>query len=608
MNRAVGESWFPPFVGPILLAATFVALTWWSWRKWPDILIDFGSQLYIPWQLAAGKSLYLDMDYKDGPFSQYLNALLFNIFGVSLRTLIWANLTFLATLCVLIYRLFARACGHFTATLVVLVLLGVFSFSQYVGIGNYNYVCPYTHEQTHGILLATAMILTLDVAARGRRLAGAFAGACLGALFLTKAELFAPAAFSAVLGLALIAWTSGGRESVRLSAIVLGTALVPIVGMLFFLARHLPWGLALRGIVGNWSHLRGSVLDYKFYRVGMGLDDPLGNAVWSLDLFAGIVVIVIVVAAATWKTRAVTAGRALWTTAVGLALFAALVIWPDVVPWRQLGRPLPWTSTLALCWLLVMYARHRHDRATAAPLLPLILWAALACGLLAKVWLNVRISHYGFVLAMPATLLLVAMAVHTVPMLLERRYGTGTLARACLAGAVLAGVVFFFQWSRAMYATKTLPLGDGGDVILANDPQTDARGYALNVAAEWLRAQMPRDATLLVAPDGLMLNYWLRRSNPTRHIYFVPWSIEYAGGEATVLRELRAHAPDFIALVHRDADELGYGYFGDPGYGHEIIQWIHDTYTRRYRIGAEPLTDRHFGILILERGDRLSTP
>ena len=213
-----------------------------------------------------------------------------------------------------------------------------------------------------------------------------------------------------------------------------------------------------------------------------------------------------------------------------------------------------------------------------------------------------HISHYGFVLAMPAMLLLVAAAVHGVPAFLERRGGSGALARACLTGVVLAGIVYFLQWSNASYATKTLAVGEGGDVIFTSDPQDDPSGYGLRLAANWLRSAMPADATLFVAPDGVMLNYWLRRSNPTRHIYFEPWSIAYAGGEATVLRELQAHAPDFIALVHRDAVEFGYGYFGDPGYGHEIMQWIRDSYTRRYRIGAEPLVDSRFGILLLERG------
>jgi hypothetical protein len=303
-RAAATEDWFPPFAGPVLLAAVFVALAWWSWRKWPDVVIDFGSQLYIPWQLVSGKSLYLDIDYKDGPFSQYLSALLFHLFGVSLRTLVWANLALLAVLCVLVYRLFAAAAGRFTATCVVLVQLVVFSFSQYTGIGNYNYICPYTYEQTHGMLLAVTMIAALGRAARhGGRAAAALAGVCLGALFLTKAELFAPAAFTATLGLALLACSGGVRVAARVVAIVVVAALVPVAGMAGFLAAHMPWALAWKGIAGNWVHLRGSVLEYKFYRVGMGLDDPVGNALLSLRILAGVAAVIAVAVGTTWATR-----------------------------------------------------------------------------------------------------------------------------------------------------------------------------------------------------------------------------------------------------------------------------------------------------------------
>src|SRR5215831_10677178 len=48
-----------------------------SWRKWPDPLIDFGRELYLPWRLANGALLYRDADDYFGPLSQYLNAGLF---------------------------------------------------------------------------------------------------------------------------------------------------------------------------------------------------------------------------------------------------------------------------------------------------------------------------------------------------------------------------------------------------------------------------------------------------------------------------------------------------------------------------------------------------
>jgi len=75
----------------------------------PDILVDFGIQLYLPWRISQGDVLYRDVMYlTGGPLSQYFNALLFKIFGVSFRTLIFANLAITAGLLVLVYRRFWR--------------------------------------------------------------------------------------------------------------------------------------------------------------------------------------------------------------------------------------------------------------------------------------------------------------------------------------------------------------------------------------------------------------------------------------------------------------------------------------------------------------------
>lgn len=74
------------YYGPALTALTFFLLTWLTWRKWPDILIDFGRELYVPWRLIQGEVLYRDLAYLNGPFSPYLNALWFRLFGDSFLT------------------------------------------------------------------------------------------------------------------------------------------------------------------------------------------------------------------------------------------------------------------------------------------------------------------------------------------------------------------------------------------------------------------------------------------------------------------------------------------------------------------------------------------
>src|SRR5689334_4437418 len=98
------------WLGPAVIAVSFVAAAALTWRKWPDPLVDFGIQLVLPWKISTGSVLYRDLMYlPGGPFSQYFDALLFKLFGVSLLTLVISNLTITAGLLILIYRRFRAA-------------------------------------------------------------------------------------------------------------------------------------------------------------------------------------------------------------------------------------------------------------------------------------------------------------------------------------------------------------------------------------------------------------------------------------------------------------------------------------------------------------------
>ena len=150
----------------LLLPTAFVALVAWSWRKWPDVLVDFGRELYVPWQLANGKLLYTDIAYFNGPLSPWINSILFRMFGVSLLTLVTANLLVLAIVAGMLYYLVREISRPFTATVATLVFLTVFSVGQYMGQGNYNFVTPYSHEMTHGTAFSLAALVLLSVHVR----------------------------------------------------------------------------------------------------------------------------------------------------------------------------------------------------------------------------------------------------------------------------------------------------------------------------------------------------------------------------------------------------------------------------------------------------------
>ncbi|HEY1628509.1 MAG TPA: hypothetical protein VGF52_01550, partial [Tepidisphaeraceae bacterium] len=51
----------------IAISLTFLIMLAWTWGTWPDPIVDFGRELYVPWQLTQGKILYRDIAYFNGP-------------------------------------------------------------------------------------------------------------------------------------------------------------------------------------------------------------------------------------------------------------------------------------------------------------------------------------------------------------------------------------------------------------------------------------------------------------------------------------------------------------------------------------------------------------
>ena len=595
-----------------LHAVTFVALTWWSWRKWADPLVDFGRELYIPWQLSNDKVLYRDIAHLFGPFSQYLNALWFRLFGVSLTTLIVSNLAILAATVAGIHYLFAESCGPSAATAASMVVLLLFGFSQYVDdTGNYNFVCPYSHEATHSIALAVAVMVCLYRGVRDGHVRWfALAGVLFGFVLLTKAEtsLAMAVAAAAGLGCAMALDRQGFRvAAVRTSAFV-GCVPAPSLGFLIYLSRHMPLAAAVRGLAGAWTTiLVGAAARNVFYLRGMGLDDPLGNGMRMLKMFLGFVLLVAALAAVdtAWpqrfrrsRNRSV-AQRIVTLAILILSLGAILIVSVVAVPWTQFPRALPLISLSAVVVFAAMFIARRNDRAAAVAFVPLVMWSTFSFVLLGKIMLNARIYHYGFYLAMPATLVLAVVLVWLVPRWLHNGAGGGAIFRTVATLVCASGMAVYFGISQRLYRMKTLEIGSGGDAIFAFGPATEWRGTALIDTLRALEAT-PRDATLAVLPEGVMINYLSRRGNPTPYInLMMPELLTF--GESVIRRTFEMAPPDYILLVHRGTTEYGVPYFGsDPRNGQAIMDWIGRRYTTVEVIGRTPLREGGYGIAILK--------
>ena len=104
------------YVGPLIVAIVFLVMTFIIWNRGPDPVLDFGREVYIPWQINQGQVLYRDIEYFNGPFSPYFNALVFKLFGTSLEAITTVNLLIVFGATVLIYRVLLRTADHLGAT------------------------------------------------------------------------------------------------------------------------------------------------------------------------------------------------------------------------------------------------------------------------------------------------------------------------------------------------------------------------------------------------------------------------------------------------------------------------------------------------------------
>lgn len=572
------------------IATLFGTLAVWSFGKWTDPVIDFGYELFVPWRITEGDVLYLDIAYRNGPLSSYWNALLFSVFGVSVRTLIIANLVTLAASTALLFSLLERVTTRYAALLSTSLFLVVCAFSQYGNIGNYNFVTPYQHGQTHGIALGLGVLMLLDTALRiGRRGPWIGAGFVCGLLFLTKAEVFVPALAA-----------SGGAivfapHSKRLSALATwaaGAVLPPVLALLA-LSAALPFAEALFATAGNWPYLGDVFTSEGFYASSAGFDAPGANLLRIAVALLGTALVGAVAVLAERRASGLSSAAVAIGGAAGLV--AALAV---DLPWSEVGRVLPVAMGIAIAAFARRAVHERDARAQLA-----VLFAVYALAMLGKLGIHPQIQHYGFALGAPALALGSALALGAC----RSHAPSAVLTAALVATGASAWVA-----SDRVYAEKNFELAATllpGDAIRVADPEVSPRGAAIERALRQLQARMAPEQSLLVMPEGAGLNYWLRRPTAGRYGLFLPTELAAHGGSEAVLERIRATPPDFVALVHRGHAEFGTGPFlQDVAYGKAFHPWLRDEYHPVSTIGAEPFRGPHFGILLLERNSGTPGP
>lgn len=559
-----------------IVGAVFVLLTSLSWLRWPEVMVDFGREVYLPWQICAGKVLYRDLASYNGPLSPYFNAAAFWLAGVSIRTLIWVNLILLALCTTLVFNLLSGISSRRVATAGCVVFLAVFGFGHNLGLGNYNYVCPYAHEMTHGMLASLlAIFLFWQHGRRALTSLAAWSGVATGLVLLTKPELFVACFLTVAAGLGGL-WLIDKTERdprVRTAAAYLAGTVAP-AGVAFglFLTATSP-RRALASAFGAWPAVFNStVRSFPFYAVGVGAqnvgENSLRAVVWTLVLVAYLALV--------WGIGVVARGRdwppRLTAWLCGTAGFAALSWFLLPRLWIGIARPLPLFLAVIGGFALVGVLDKNQKQSERKKNLLLLCLSIFSLLTLAKIVFTVYLGHYGFVLAMPGALTASVVMLERLP---GRSAALGSSAAIVRAGglALVAFVAVTHAGSSILsLRQKSAAVGEGQDRIMALPSVAKSTGILLAL----LDKVVAPGENLAVIPEGALLNYLARRPNPTPYMTLMPTEMAVYG-ELRILESFRTHPPTAILYAPRPGVLLGVGYLGTD-YGRGLFDWIKTNY------------------------------
>jgi MFS family permease len=323
----------------------------------------------------------------------------------------------------------------------------------------------------------------------------------------------------------------------------------------------------------------------------LGFDQPWKHfEQHALATFLACVVIALL-ASAAWlgeKTRqnwlSILLGAAL---AVGMASLAYFV-----VSWNEIGRCL---LGLVLLYLPVRVVfRKNYVDLTGA------IVAVLAAAMMARMILNGRIYQFGFYQAALAAVTIPAILIGELP----HRFGFQRKGRVIfsigLCALVLPGVIILTRQSIRQLQMKTLALGDGVDRFYAFPEQVEPTGEMVSVISDALRKEASGE-TLLVLPEGVMINYLARLPSTVAPFIFFSASTKF-GGEEEIVRALDRHPPDLVVIVSRDLREYGIQRYGEaPGKGALLLRWVDDNYNQAAHLGGDPLNPGERGAIIFRR-------
>lgn len=560
----------------LVVGAATVVLFLASRGRWSEPLIDSGREWIVPDALARGELLYRDVVYWFGPFTPYFQAAFLQAFGSGMGALVIAGAFSAAAVLAVLFAMLRLAAGRREAWLWTALAIPALVFMPNAGGALLG--MGYRIWHAAGFALAAAALASSPRRGLARPL---LAGLCAGLAGLCRIE-WGLAALAAS-ALACLVRPRDRRAGLRDAALAAAAGVAVIAAGLGHFMWHAGWDAVVRDghvlLTGLPAETRNFLVHFSGVR-----DWPRGLAemAYSTAMWSGLALVVALLARPAAGDR----------RAVLVALVAALVVLAGSAAAGGAGSAVVY-SAAPLVSLAALAAGMLRRRGSGAA-------ALAACGALGLVLSYRRIFHIGDSAYVGPPLLFAFVSAAGLVRLAEGRVRAGTARRRMASGLgtlVAALVVAAFAARTWEYRSiEAVPIAGTDGMLTARRELA----HEIEELAGAVRAGTRDGDSLVVFPEGEILNLLAGRPNPIRHKLYLPGYLTDAN-EPAVLAELEAARPAAVVIWNRPVTEYDRSLFG-ADYGLKIRDWIRANYDEtKFRATGDPQRTNPRFVLALRR-------
>lgn len=556
----------------LLLSILFILFAVYIGHIYGNLYMDCGREAILPELILKGKILYKDIFGMYNPFSYQINALLYSIFGASLNTLYGAAYINALLFLVGIYFICKKFINGYYSFCIAFLLMCLYIFGC-TGIVSYLY--PYAFAFPYAVSFFTYSVYCfLNYIENGQKKNLYISALLMGLAFANKPEFLLcviPALFI----------LHSKKESLKNYIIYILLCLLPVIISYVFLFIQ---GFSLNDLT---NYINFNINFFNSHEQNIYTSSFVFSPISEFSLkiiFENLILFL--------------------TTVLGIACYIAIakkntflklfVIFYSPLVLYFLYNTLyqnfyvNYFSWITIALLAVIYFYTSDKTKNTEGTMFLFLAASALLSMIRINFLPIFKGSCAIYMLLPIITVWIFFIKTDIKYFQKIKYKLYISLSLIIIGAVNIAVV-----KNVEIPSMELKTAKGTIVQRQSDIQM------FHNIENWIKDNTTKDDSVLVLPEGTMMNFLTDR--PTKPLYYhlIPNHIA-AIGEANIVKGLNADKPDYIVLTNLKYDMYGKGQLCID-YGQKICDFIKSNYTQKQEFNVPQSSGEPFIAFIYKK-------